>query len=217
MPAKMTSGQIVRHACDLRSQGLRPALPLRWNNGAFFGNIGANEGRSQAKGSVMKTSIMFSGSVLLAGALFATAAHADDVKVGDLVISLAWCRAVPAQSDANCFLTIENKGAAADRLTAISVDIAEKSEVRQFSTVSGGLTDKPIPGGLPISPGDKVVLAPGGYHLVLLNTKAALKKGAKQVINMEFEKAGKSAVSFDVLPPSSKGPPAPKADAMMKK
>jgi copper(I)-binding protein len=165
----------------------------------------------------MKTSIMFSGSVLLASALFATAAQAQDAKAGDLAISLAWCRAMPAQSDANCYLTIENKGAAADRLTGISVDIADKAEVRQINTTSGGLTDKPVAGGLPISAGDKVALAPGGYHLVLLNTKAALKKGAKQVINMEFEKAGKTPVSFDVLPATSKGPPAPKADATMMK
>jgi periplasmic copper chaperone A len=165
----------------------------------------------------MKTSMIFSGSVLLAGALFATAAQAQDAKAGDLAISLAWCRAMPAQSDANCYVTIENKGAAAERLTGISADIADKAEVRQINTASGGLTDKPVAGGLPISAGDKVALAPGGYHLVLLNTKAALKKGAKQVINMEFEKAGKTAVSFDVLPATSKGPPAPKADSTMMK
>ncbi len=144
-------------------------------------------------------------------------AQADDAKAGDLVISLAWCRAVPIASDANCYMTIENKGAAADRLTGASADVADKIEVRQLNTASGGLTDKAVAGGLPISAGDKVALAPGGYHLALLNTKAALKRGAKQAVNLEFEKAGKAAVSFDVLAASSKGPPAPKADGMMMK
>lgn len=160
------------------------------------------------------------GTVLFAGALQGLAlpdqAQAQDAKAGDLAISLAWCRAVPAQSDASCYVMIENKGTAADRLTGISADIADKAEVRQLIT-NGGLTDKPVAGGLPISAGDKVALAPGGYHLVLLNTKAALKKGAKQTINLEFEKAGKTPVSFDVLAASSKGPPAPKADATMMK
>lgn len=165
----------------------------------------------------MKASIMFSGGVLLAGALFATAVQAQDAKAGDLAISLAWCRAVPAQSDANCYVMIENKGAAADRLAGVSADVADKAEVRQINSSSGGLTDKPVAGGLPISAGDKVALAPGGYHLTLLNTKAALKKGAKQVINMEFEKAGKTPVSFDILAATSKGPPTPKADATMMK
>jgi hypothetical protein len=165
----------------------------------------------------MKPSIAATGGALLAAALFTTSAQAQDAKAGDLAISLAWCRAVPAQSDANCYVMIENKGAAADRLTGISADIADKAEVRQINTTSGGLTDKPVAGGLPISAGDKVALAPGGYHLVLLNTKAALKKGTKQSINLEFEKAGKTPVAFDVLAASSKGPPPPKADAMMKK
>jgi copper(I)-binding protein len=190
---------------------------LRWNASAFFGNIAGGVAHNRAEESMMKTSGIVSGSVLFASALFATAAQAQDAKAGDFVTSGAWCRAVPSASDANCYVMIENKGAAPDRLVGASADVADKAEVRQINTSSGGLTDKPVAGGLPISAGDKVALAPGGYHLTLLNTKAALKKGAKQVINLEFEKAGKSAVSFDVLPASSKGPPAPKVDATMKK
>lgn len=165
----------------------------------------------------MKASTIVSGGAFLAAALLATSAQAQDAKAGDLAISLAWCRAVPGQSDASCYVLIENKGAAADRLTGISADIADKAEVRQINTSSGGLTDKPVAGGLPISAGDKVALAPGGYHLVLLNTKAALKKGSRQTINLEFEKAGKTPVAFDVLAATSKGPPAPKPDAAMMK
>ena len=125
----------------------------------------------------MKVSGLLFGSMLLAGALPSASAQAEDAKAGDLAISLAWCRAVPIASDANCYVTIENKGAAADRLTGASADVADKIEVRQLNTVSGGLTDKAVAGGLPISAGDKVALAPGGYHLALLNTKAALKRG----------------------------------------
>src|SRR5262245_52706226 len=106
---------------------------MRWNNDAFFGNIDGS-GPIERRGSIMKASMKFSGGVLLAGALLAPSAQAQDTKAGDLVISLAWCRAVPAQSDASCYLTIENKGAAADRLSGISTDIADKAEVRQINT-----------------------------------------------------------------------------------
>ena len=166
----------------------------------------------------MKAGTIFAGGALVAAALFAAPVQAEDAKAGDLLISVAWCRAAPKASDlANCYVTIENKGTVADRLVNASTDAAEKVEIRQISTVGGGLTDKPIDGGLPISAGDKAVLAPGGYHIALLNTKAALKKGAKQAIDLQFEKAGKVSVNFDVLAASSKGPPAPKADATMKK
>jgi hypothetical protein len=166
----------------------------------------------------MKVSIIFLGGVFLAGALFVASAQAEDAKAGDLMISAAWCRAAPSGSDlANCYVTIENKGAAADRLAGASTAAAEKVEIRQINTAGGGLTDKPVDGGLPISAGDKAVLAPGGYHIALMNTKIALKKGAKQAIELQFDKAGKTSVNFDVLAASSKGPPAPKPDATMKK
>jgi copper(I)-binding protein len=166
----------------------------------------------------MKAGTFFAGGALVAATLFAAPVQAEDAKAGDLLISGAWCRAAPKASDlANCYVTIENKGTAADRLAGASTDAAAKVEIRQISTVSGGLTDKPIDGGLPISAGDKAVLAPGGYHIALVNTKAALKKGAKQAIELQFEKAGKASINFDVLAASSKGPPAPKADATMKK
>jgi copper(I)-binding protein len=168
-------------------------------------------------GTIMKPFSYSLGLVLAAAALQATPVQAQDAKAGDLQISFAWCRAIPIQSDASCYLTIENKGAAADRLVGVSSDLSEKAEVRQIIT-GGGFVDKPVAGGLPISAGDKVALTPLGYHVVLLNTKAALKKGAKQQITLEFEKAGKVPVSFDVLAATSKGPPMPKADnTMMKK
>ena len=56
------------------------------------------------------------------------------------------------------------------------------------------------------------MLAPGGNRLGLMKLKAALKKGTKTTITLAFEKAGKVAVSFDVLSAASTGPVAPKAD-----
>ena len=166
----------------------------------------------------MKVSGVLFGSIVLAAALASVSARAEDTKAGDLTITVAWCRSAPASSDlANCYVTIENKGAAPDRLVSASSAASEKVEIRQINTTSGGLTDKPVDGGLPIPAGDKVALAPGGYHVALVNTKLALKKGAKQAIDLLFDKAGKTTVNFDVLAASSKGPPTPKADATMMK
>jgi copper(I)-binding protein len=160
----------------------------------------------------MKASRWFLGVMALVGALQSSQAISQEVKAGDLVISLAWCRAAPSGADAaNCYLTIENKGAAPDRLVGGSVDVAPKLEIRQISAIGGGLTDRPVGGGLIISPNDKAVFAPGGYHLAFLNLKSAMKKGSKLPVTLEFEKAGKVNVTFDVLGAAAKGPPAPKA------
>ena len=166
----------------------------------------------------MKVSTYVFGFMLFVGALPSLPAQSQEVKAGDLVISAPWSRAAPKGAEmASSYLTIENKGTTADRLIGASAEIAEKLEIQQISKVGGGLTVKPVAGGLAISPGEKVVLAPGGYFLALLKLKSALKKGSKLSMTLVFEKAGKTDVSFEVLSPAAKGPAAaPNVDGMKK-
>ena len=60
--------------------------------------------------------------------------------------------------------------------------------------------------GLPIEPGKTVKFAPGGYHLMLMDLKGPLKQGDKVPVTLEFEKAGKVKLSFDVQGVGAKGP-----------
>lgn len=126
-------------------------------------------------------------------------AAAQDVKAGDLVISQAWSRATPGGAKvAGGYLNIANKGAAADRLVGGSADVAGKFEIHEMSMNNGVMTMRPLDKGLVIEPGKTVKLAPGGYHLMLMDLKGALKQGDKVPVTLEFEKAGKVKVSFDV-------------------
>lgn len=150
-------------------------------------------------------------SMLLVGALNSPPAQSQEVKVGDLVISQPWSRAAPrGAEEAKSYLTIENKGAAADRLVGGSTEVAEKLQIQQTRKSGGATSHDPVEGGLGISPGEKVVLAPGGYQLALLKLKGQLKKGTKVSMTLEFEKAGHVTVQFDVLGAAAKGPAAPK-------
>jgi len=159
----------------------------------------------------LKLSTYLFVSMLAVGALNGPPAQSQEVKLGDLVILQPWSRAAPRGAEtASSYLTIENKGTTADRLVGGSTDLAEKIQIEQISTVGGALTVNPVDGGLGISPGEKVVLAPGGYRLGLLKLKSALKKGTKVAMTLQFEKAGQVNVPFDVLGPAAKGPPAPK-------
>jgi len=49
-----------------------------------------------------------------------------------------------------------------------------------------------------IEPGKTVKLAPGGYHLMLMDLKGPFKQGDKVPVTLEFEKAGKVTLSLDV-------------------
>ena len=137
--------------------------------------------------------------VALAAALFTSTARAEEVKAGDLVISQAWSRATPNGAKiAGGYLTIENKGAAPDRLVGGSGDIAGKVEVHEMATKDGVMTMRPLDKGLTIEPGKTVKLAPGGYHLMMFDLKGQLKQGDKVPVTLEFEKAGKVKLSLDV-------------------
>jgi len=158
----------------------------------------------------MQVSRYLLGFMLLVGALPIAPAHSQDAKAGDIVILQPWLRAAPRGAESTGgYLTIENKGTAADRLLGISTDVAAKFEIQQLGKSGGGLTVQPVAGGLAIPAGDKVVLAPGSYRLALMDLKQALKKGAKVPVTLQFEKAGKVEVTFDVLSAGSSGPPAP--------
>ena len=132
-------------------------------------------------------------------ALLAAPAGAGDAKAGDLVITQAWSRATPGGAKiAGGYLTIENKGSAPDRLIGGAGDVAGKVEIHEMAMNNGVMTMRPLDKGLAIEPGKTVKLAPGGYHLMLMDLKGPLKQGDKVPFTLEFEKAGKVQLSLDV-------------------
>ena len=132
-------------------------------------------------------------------ALAALPAQAGDATAGDLVITQAWTRATPGGAKiAGGYLTLENKGSAPDRLLGASGDNIGKVEVHEMAMNNGVMTMRPLDKGLPIEPGKTVKLAPGGYHLMLMDLKQPFKQGDKVPVTLEFEKAGKVALSLDV-------------------
>ena len=125
-------------------------------------------------------------------ALFAAPLRAEDVKAGDLLITQAWSRATPSGAKvAGGYLTVENKGAAADRLVGGSGDVAGRVEIHEMAMDGGVMKMRPLDNGLVIDPGKTVKLAPGGYHLMLMDLKSQLKQGDKVPVTLQFEKAGK--------------------------
>ena len=137
----------------------------------------------------------------------AAPALAEEVKAGDLVITQAWSRATPGGAKvAGGYLTIQNKGSAADRLIGGSADVADQVQVHEMATTNGVMTMRRLDKGLSIEPGKTVKLAPGGYHLMLLDLKSPLKQGDQVPVTLEFEKAGKVKLTFDVQGVGAKGP-----------
>ncbi|MCG6206913.1 copper chaperone PCu(A)C [Rhodopseudomonas sp. HC1] len=138
-------------------------------------------------------------SAAIIGLLSAATAQAAEVKAGDLVIDQAWSRATPGGAKvAGGYLTIENKGTAADRLVSATADVSGKVEIHEMSMDGGVMKMRMLEKGLPIEPGKTVKLAPGGYHIMFMDLKGALKEGEKLPVTLQFEKAGNVQVTFDV-------------------
>jgi periplasmic copper chaperone A len=147
----------------------------------------------------MKPVLQFLTLAALMASVLTVPAQAGDAKAGDLVITQAWSRATPKGAKiAGGYLTIENKGAAPDRLVGGSGEIAGKVEIHEMAMNNGVMTMRALDKGLAIEPGKTVKLAPGGYHLMLMDLKGPFKQGDKVPVTLEFEKAGKVALSFDV-------------------
>lgn len=145
--------------------------------------------------------------VVLATCVVGSMARAEDVKAGDLVISQAWSRATPNGAKIGAgYFTIENKGTTADKLIGVSGDISGKIEVHEMSMNNGVMKMRSVDGGLAIDPGKTVKLAPGGYHLMIMDLKNPLKQGDKVPLTLSFEKAGKVAVTLDVQGVGAQGP-----------
>ncbi len=164
--------------------------------------------RTQAMGKFIRTL-----AILLA--VSAPAAVAGDYHAGSLDISNPWSRATPKGAPvAAGYLTIKNTGTTADRLIGGSSDVAPKFEVHEMSMDNGVMKMRPIKGGLEIKPGDTVALSPQGNHIMFVGLKKQLKQGDRIKATLDFEKAGKVEVDFDVTGmggPTGHDTPAPKS------
>jgi periplasmic copper chaperone A len=155
----------------------------------------------------------FFSTLVIALAVFAPPAHAKDYHAGSLDISAPWSRATPqGASVAAGYVTIKNTGTAADRLIGGASNAAAKFEVHEMSMDGGVMKMRPIQGGLEIKPGETVELKPQGLHIMFVGLKKPLKQGDHVKATLEFEKAGKVEVDFDVT--GMGGPAAPAGHTM---
>ena len=138
-------------------------------------------------------------ALALALILSAAGAKADDYTLGNIVIGHPWSRATPPSAMAGGgFLKLTNKGTAPDRLIAVRSAAAGKAEIHEMKMDGNIMRMRELEKGLEIPAGATVTLAPGGYHLMLMELKAPLLKDARVPVTLVFEKAGSIDVELTV-------------------
>ena len=149
----------------------------------------------------MRTRTALAASLAAAMLLFAAPTQAHDYKLGPLSIGHPWSRATPPGADVGAgYLTIANEGAEPDRLVAATAAIAGRVQIHTMTEEGGVMTMRALPDGLEIPAGGTVDLAPGGYHLMLMDLAGPLTEGERIPATLRFEKAGTLDVEFAVGP-----------------
>lgn len=129
----------------------------------------------------------------------AAPALAEDVMVGDLMISGAFTRAtLPNAPVGGGFLTITNHGSSDDRLVSATSPAAGVVQIHEMKMDGDVMKMAELPDGLAIPAGQSVTLAPGGYHLMFMQLKGPFVEGQTVPVTLTFEKAGTIEVQLDV-------------------
>ncbi len=132
-------------------------------------------------------------------------AWAADYKVGDMTIHSPWARATFAMAKTGvAYVTIRNEGNQADRLVAVSADVAKKTGLHESLMEDGVMKMRPA-GAVEIPAGGMAMLEPGGYHIMFMGLIAPFKEGESFPLTLVFEKAGRIDVIVDVLKAGSMG------------
>lgn len=121
---------------------------------------------------------------------WAASGAAREDEYGSLRIDRPFARATPpGAKTAAVFLTIDNAGKTTDRLLRASTPIAGGVVLHQMAETGGMMTMRAVPS-FEIIPGGRLELAPGGYHLMLIDLKQPLKTGDRFPLILTFEQTG---------------------------
>ncbi|WP_457676932.1 copper chaperone PCu(A)C [Thiolapillus sp.] len=136
-------------------------------------------------------------SGLLLGLFLATPAFAGTA-ADDIMIMDPWAREVPPGVTTSAgFLTLHNKGDKEHKLVAAESPATGMVELHTHINDNGVMRMRPVED-IPVPPGGKTELRPGGYHLMLMMLKKPLKSGEKMPITLQFEDGSKKEIQAEV-------------------
>ena len=137
-------------------------------------------------------------------------AHAQATTV---VIQNAWARAtVPGQKATGAFMTLTAKDGG--KLVGVASPAAGAVEIHEMKMDGDVMKMRALLNGLELPAGKSVEFSPGGYHIMLMDLKAALPKDSSIALTLTF-KDGKGVESkVELKVPVAAANPSGKAQAV---
>lgn len=150
----------------------------------------------------MKLKILVLISALVGGSAFAQAIDIKD----------AWARtSVQGQKATGAFMKITAKDGA--KLISISSPVAGVAEVHEMKMDGDVMKMRAVQGGLDLPAGKTVEFKPGGYHVMLMDLKAALPASSTVPLTLVFKNAMGVESKVELAVPVSATAPGTKMDA----
>ncbi|PIE42124.1 MAG: hypothetical protein CSA49_00580 [Gammaproteobacteria bacterium] len=125
---------------------------------------------------------------------------AQAVYAGQLIAEEGgWVRAVPPVSkNTAAYFTLNNQSHKKDTLLHLSSDAARHVEFHTIVVEPDGAKKMQKVPHATINPGNKLVMQPGGYHVMLIGLLKPLKEGDQVAVELIFNHAGKVQVTLPV-------------------
>jgi copper(I)-binding protein len=121
----------------------------------------------------------------------------SEAQAAELTVSNAWIRALPPSVPSGGYFTLHNGGDKNVSLTgaqspACGMLMLHKSENH------GGMGGMAMLETVDVAPGGTVYFAPGGYHLMCMDSKPMLKPVGKVPVTLQFAGGASLTALFDV-------------------
>lgn len=143
--------------------------------------------------------------IVLLGALIGSpSVFAHEYKLGPLEIGHPYARPTPPGAKTGAaYLSVTNRGKAADRLVQASSSVAASVDLHSMRMEGNIMRMRPEKA-IEVPAGGTVKLEPNGrLHIMLEEIKQPLKKGDRIPLTLRFEKAGEIKVELSVDEPAS--------------
>ena len=145
---------------------------------------------------------LFAGILAVASCLpLALPAAESEISIHDPYVRLA----PPGIRTTAGFMLIRNAGAEDRRLLKAESPAAGVVELHNHIDENGVMKMRPVPG-IAIQAHGQTELKPGGYHLMLMELKAALKEGGEVPITLHFDDGSRLTVLAPVRRPGTEAP-----------
>jgi periplasmic copper chaperone A len=118
---------------------------------------------------------------------------------GNIIITQQWARPILVEGrPGGAYLHIQNIADIDDKLISASSSISAKVEIHEH-TMNDGVMKMGKVDFIKIPAHSEVQLKPGGYHIMLFNTKKKYAPGETIDLTLNFENAGTIEKTFEIL------------------